>query len=183
MAIINQENSCHVLANKNYPVLFAYRCNGEMVVSTEKPEERNFFQLPNLTAENFGDAEFKKTYGLKYALYGGAMANGIASSDMVIALGKAGCMGSYGSGGMRLEIVEKEIDKMKTALGEKPFLVNMKPQPISFHLTLWSISASRASMNKTERSSFRIRSLPRSPVRRFWKSLFLLHQWKPFPPC
>ena len=125
MAIINQENSCHVLANKNYPVLFAYRCNGEMVVSTEKPEERNFFQLPNLTAENFGDAEFKKTYGLKYALYGGAMANGIASSDMVIALGKAGCMGSYGSGGMRLEIVEKEIDKMKTALGEKPFLVNM----------------------------------------------------------
>lgn len=125
MPIINQENSCQVLANKNHPVLFAYGCKGEMVVSTEKPEEGNFFQLPNLTAEDFGDAEFKRTYGLKYALYGGAMANGIASSDMVIALGKAGCMGSYGSGGMRLEIVEKEIDKMKAALGDKPFLVNM----------------------------------------------------------
>ena len=125
MPIINQENSCQILANKNHPVLFAYRCNGEMVVSTGKPEEGNFFQLPNLTAEDFGDAEFKKTYGLKYALYGGAMANGIASSDMVIALGQAGCMGSYGSGGMRLEIVEKEIDKMKAALGKKPFLVNM----------------------------------------------------------
>ena len=125
MPIINQGNSCQVLANKNHPVLFAYGCKGEMVVSTEKPEEGNFFQLPNLTAEDFGDAEFKRTYGLKYALYGGAMANGIASSDMVIALGKAGCMGSYGSGGMRLEIVEKEIDKMKAALGDKPFLVNM----------------------------------------------------------
>ncbi len=125
MAVMNQENSCRILANEQYPVLFAYRCNGEMVVSTEKPEEAQFFQLPNLTAENFGDAEFKKTYGLRYALYGGAMANGIASSDMVIALGQAGCMGSYGSGGMRLEIVEKEIDKIKAALGNKPFLVNM----------------------------------------------------------
>ena len=125
MPIINQENSCQVLANKNHPVLFAYRCSGEMVVSTEKPEEGNFFQLPNLTAEDFGDAEFKKTYGLKYALYGGAMANGIASSDMVIALGKAGCMGSYGSGGMRLEIVEHEIDKIKAALGDKPYMINM----------------------------------------------------------
>jgi len=121
MPIINQENSCAYLAKETYPVLFAYRSNGEMVVSTEKPEEGAFFQLPNLTAEDFGDAQFKKTYGLKYALYGGAMANGIASSDMVIALGQAGCMGSYGSGGMRLEIVEQEIDKIKAALGDKPY--------------------------------------------------------------
>ena len=109
MAIINQANSCQFLANEAYPVLFAYRRNGEMVVSTEKPEEAQFFQLPNLTAADFGDAEFKKTYGLKYALYGGAMANGIASSDMVIALGKAGCMGSYGSGGMRLDAEMRNV--------------------------------------------------------------------------
>ena len=125
MAIINHANSCQLLANKTHPVLFAYRRNGELVVSTEKPEEAQFFQLPNLTATDVGDAQFKKDYGLKYALYGGAMANGIASSDMAIALGKAGCMGSYGSGGQRLEVVAQEIDKMKAALGDKPFLVNM----------------------------------------------------------
>ena len=125
MPIINQENSCKILANASYPALYAFGQKGNLTVSTEKPEEGTFFQLPNLTAEDFGDAAFKKTYGLKYALYGGAMANGIASSDMAIALGKAGSMGSYGSGGMRLEIVAQEIDKMKAALGEKPFLVNM----------------------------------------------------------
>ncbi len=125
MSMINRENSCKILANEEYPILYAYGQKESLTVSTEKPEEGNFFQLPNLTAEDFGDTEFKKTYGLKYALYGGAMANGIASSDMAIALGKAGCMGSYGSGGMRLEIVEKEIDKMKAALQGKPFLVNM----------------------------------------------------------
>ena len=125
MPIVNQQNSCEILSNGQYPVLFAYRQGGAMVVATEEPAEGTAFRLPNLTAEDFGDPEFKKTYGLKYALYGGAMANGIASSDMVIALGKAGCMGSYGSGGMRLETVEQEIDKMKAALGDKPFLVNM----------------------------------------------------------
>lgn len=125
MPMINQDNSCKILANAQYPILYAFGPKGNLTVTTEKPEEGSFFQLPNLTAEDFGDTEFKKTYGLKYALYGGAMANGIASSDMAIALGKAGCMGSYGSGGQRLEVVAQEIDKMKAALGEKPFLVNM----------------------------------------------------------
>ena len=125
MPMINRENSCFYLTNAEYPILYAYGPKRDLMVSTEKPEEGTFFQLPNLTAEDFGDTEFKKTYGLKYALYGGAMANGIASSDMAIALGKAGCMGSYGSGGQRLEVVAREIDKMKAALGEKPFLVNM----------------------------------------------------------
>lgn len=125
MPIINQENSCQILGSELYPVLYVCRQNGELVVSTEKSEESPLFQLPNLTAQDFGDAQFKKDYGLKYALYGGAMANGIASSDMVIALGKAGCMGSYGSGGVRLEIVEQEIDKIKAALGDKPYMINM----------------------------------------------------------
>lgn len=125
MLMINQENSCQILASEKYPVLYAFKQNGMLSVCVEKPEEDSFFQLPNLTAKDFGDAEFKKTYGLKYALYGGSMANGIASSDMAIALGKAGCMGSYGSGGMRLDIVEKEIDKMKEALQGKTYMVNM----------------------------------------------------------
>lgn len=126
MPIINQENSCRILANEQYPRLFVYEKNRQMIISTEKPETENcVFQIPNFTAQDFGDPEFKKEYGLKYALYGGAMANGIASADMVIALGKAGCMGSYGSGGMRLEVVAQEIDKIKAALGSKPYMVNM----------------------------------------------------------
>ena len=126
MPIVNQNNSCSILASEQYPALFIWRQMDQTVISTEKPEkETSFFRLTNLTAQDFGDAEFKKTYGLKYALYGGAMANGIASADMVIALGKAGCMGSYGSGGMRLEVVEQEIDKIKAALDGKPYMVNM----------------------------------------------------------
>ncbi len=125
MPIVNQKNSCGILANEQFPVLYVSGQKGQSVISDEKPEEEDFFRLPNLTAQDFGDAEFKKTYGLKYAIYGGAMANGIASADLVIALGKAGCMGSYGSGGMRPDIVEKDIDKIKAALDGKPYMVNM----------------------------------------------------------
>jgi PfaD family protein len=126
MPFVNHENSCDILGNEKYPVLFVYRQKNGPVLSTEKLEEETLlFQIPNMTAQDFGDASFKKDYGLKYALYGGAMANGIASSDMVIALGNAGCMGSYGSGGMTLEIVAQEIDKIKAALGDKPYMVNM----------------------------------------------------------
>ena len=125
MPIVNKENSTGIVANVLHPVLYVQGARGEMTVSTEQPEKHLYFKLLNLTAEDFGDPEFKRTYGLRYALYGGAMANGIASADMAIALGKAGCMGSYGSGGQRLEVVAREIDKMKPALGDKPFLVNM----------------------------------------------------------
>ncbi|MBQ3490452.1 MAG: PfaD family polyunsaturated fatty acid/polyketide biosynthesis protein [Clostridia bacterium] len=126
MSFVNRENSIDILTNEKYPILYVYRSGGEVTVSTEKPEnETVLFQLPNLTAEDFGDPNFKKDYGLKYALYGGAMANGIASGDMVIALGKAGCMGSYGSGGMRLDAVEQEIDRIKNALNGKPYMINM----------------------------------------------------------
>ncbi len=125
MSIIHYENSSRILASEQVPFLYVSSTGGKTVISTEKPEGEDFFRLPNLTAQDFGNAEFKKTYGLKYALYGGAMANGIASADMVIALGKAGCMGSYGSGGMRPDIVEKDIDKIKAALDGKPYMVNM----------------------------------------------------------
>ena len=78
MPIVNNENSRRILASKEYPLLYVCGQKGDTAVSTEKPDEALCFQIPNLTAEDFGDPDFKKDYGLKYALYGGAMANGIA---------------------------------------------------------------------------------------------------------
>ena len=42
-----------------------------------------------LTASELGDQSFKKDYNLKYAYKTGAMANGIASEELVISIGKA----------------------------------------------------------------------------------------------
>lgn len=120
MPIVNKENSTGIVANVLHPVLYVQGARGEMTVSTEQPEKHLFFKLLNLTAEDFGDPEFKRTYGLYYALYSST------STDQAIALGKTGFMGSVCPGGQSLEDVAWEIDKMKAALGEKTFLVNMR---------------------------------------------------------
>lgn len=121
MPIVNKENSTGIVANVLHPVLYVQGAKGEMTVSTDQPEKHLYFKLLNLTAEDFGDPEFKRTYGLRYALYGGSWTD----SHIAIALGKAGCMGAYDSDGVQPDVVAREIDNMKSALGELPFLIKM----------------------------------------------------------
>jgi len=86
------------------------------------------FSFPSVP-EDLGDPDFKKQYGLKYALYAGAMANGIASEDLVIALGRAGFMGSFGAGGLLPARVEQAILKIQSELKDKPYLFNLINSP------------------------------------------------------
>jgi len=85
--------------------------------------------VPPMTAEMFGDPTFMKTYGTRYAYYGGAMANAIASVEMVIALGKAGYLGSYGSAGMPPARIEAAIQAIQHALPNGPYAVNLIHSP------------------------------------------------------
>ena len=80
-------------------------------------------------ASEFGDSSFKETYGTKYALYAGAMAGGIASEDLVIALGKNGLLGSFGAGGCSNLRIEKAIDKIQAWLPNGNYLFNLINSP------------------------------------------------------
>ncbi|MEM5774148.1 MAG: 2-nitropropane dioxygenase, partial [Anaerolineaceae bacterium] len=84
---------------------------------------------PSTLPEHLGDPAFRQTYGTRYALYGGSMANGISSEEMVIALGKAGLMGSFGAGGCLPARVEKAIHAIREALGDLPFCFNLINSP------------------------------------------------------
>lgn len=121
MPIVNKENSTEIVARVLHPVLYIKGAKGQMTVSTEMPEKGLFFKLLNLTAEDFGDREFKETYGVSYAIYGGDT----ASSDAVISFGKAGCVAAYDPEDRSAQALSQEIDNMKAALGEKPFLVKV----------------------------------------------------------
>jgi trans-AT polyketide synthase/acyltransferase/oxidoreductase domain-containing protein len=72
--------------------------------------------LPRITAATLGSAQFKSAYGIKYAYLAGAMYKGIASKEMVIAMGKAGLMGYLGTGGMRLDRIESDIRYIQSQL-------------------------------------------------------------------
>ena len=76
--------------------------------------------------ESLGSASFKQDYGLRYACIAGAMYKGIASKELVVAMGKAGLMGFLGSGGMRMEEVEESIRYIQAELsGGQAYGINL----------------------------------------------------------
>ncbi len=82
-----------------------------------------------LLPESLGDAGFLATHGVRYAYAAGAMANGIASTRMVIALGQAGFLGSYGAAGMIVERLEEAITEIQSALPNGPYAFNLINSP------------------------------------------------------
>jgi len=79
--------------------------------------------------ENLGDVDFKKQHGVKYAYHGGAMANGIASVELVIALGRAGMLCSFGAAGLVPDVIEDAIKRIQVALPNGPYAVNLIHSP------------------------------------------------------
>jgi trans-AT polyketide synthase, acyltransferase and oxidoreductase domains len=72
--------------------------------------------MTSITAESLGSAEFKKDYGLRYAYLAGAMYKGIASKELVVAMGKAGMMAYLGTGGMDFAEIDAAICFIKSEL-------------------------------------------------------------------
>ncbi|MDG2065374.1 MAG: PfaD family polyunsaturated fatty acid/polyketide biosynthesis protein [SAR324 cluster bacterium] len=77
----------------------------------------------------FGDPEFMRSYGLNMAYMTGAMANGIASEELVIAAGNAGLLGSFGAAGLVPSRIEEAINKIQQGLPNGPYAFNLIHSP------------------------------------------------------
>ncbi len=85
--------------------------------------------LPALPMEQLGDPSFNTCYGTRYAYYAGAMASAIASAQMVIALGKAGFLGSFGAAGLPPARLEAAIQQIQAELPNGPYAFNLIHSP------------------------------------------------------
>ena len=69
--------------------------------------ERGNYQLggilPSLGLHQLGDRSFLDTHHLRYPYMAGPMAHGIANTTLVVAMARAGMLGSYGSAGQSHE--------------------------------------------------------------------------------
>jgi len=73
-----------------------------------------------------GSFKFQETYGIQYPYLVGSMYKGISSASMVIQAGKSGILGFFGSGGLSVEEVEKNIIEIQESLNQKEaFGVNL----------------------------------------------------------
>jgi trans-AT polyketide synthase/acyltransferase/oxidoreductase domain-containing protein len=73
--------------------------------------------LPPLYPEWLGDRSFLDVHRVRFPYVTGSMANGIATSDLVVAVAKAGMLGFFGAAGLPKHRVEQAIDRIEAALG------------------------------------------------------------------
>ena len=92
-------------------------------------DESLLYSAPALLPEQLGDAAFRAAHGVRYAYMAGAMANGISSVEMVIALGRAGLLASFGAAGLVPERIEAAIAQIQTALPQGPYAFNLIHSP------------------------------------------------------
>ncbi|HIK04312.1 MAG TPA: PfaD family polyunsaturated fatty acid/polyketide biosynthesis protein [Trichormus sp. M33_DOE_039] len=85
--------------------------------------------IPPIKIQQLGDPSFLSFYGVKYAYMTGAMASGIASEEMVIALGREHILSSFGAGGLPPERIEAAIHKIQQALPHQPYAFNLIHSP------------------------------------------------------
>ena len=74
-------------------------------------------RLPPLFPEWLGDRGFCETHRLRFPYVAGEMANGIATTKLVIAMARAGMLGFFGAGGLSVQRVAQAVDEIQAALG------------------------------------------------------------------
>ena len=73
--------------------------------------------LPALYPEWLGDRSFQETHRVRFPYVTGAMANGIATTRLVIAMAKAQMLGFFGAAGLGYERVAASVDELLRELG------------------------------------------------------------------
>ncbi len=69
--------------------------------------------VPPLGPQDLGSSRFREQFGLRWAYVAGAMAGGIASADLVVAMSNAGLLGFFGAGGLPLDAVDRALEVLQ----------------------------------------------------------------------
>lgn len=86
-------------------------------------------QVPALTPDRLGDPTFQDAYGVRVNYVAGAMANGIGSEEIVIAMARAGMLGFFGAAGLSTERIARAIDRIQGEVGDLPWGSNLIHSP------------------------------------------------------
>jgi PfaD family protein len=85
--------------------------------------------IPPLAVHQLGNPDFLEFHNVKYAYATGAMAQGIASEELVISLGKERILSSFGAGGLTPSRIETAINRIQQALPHGPYVFNLLHSP------------------------------------------------------
>lgn len=95
--------------------------------------------VPPLHPGRMGSPDFMRAHGLSYPYVIGAMANGITSTKMVEAAGRAGMLGFYGAAGLTIPHIETAIQDLQSKMDGLPFGCNLIHSPGDPNLELETV--------------------------------------------
>ncbi len=124
----NLDKPCYIIKYKGQ-IGVANEGNWNHIHHGETPEIEMLIAVPPLPIKQLGDPNFLHAHGVKYAYSTGAMAHGIASEEMVIALGKEKILSSFGAGGLSPSRIETAIQRIQQALKHEPYAFNLLHSP------------------------------------------------------
>ncbi|ONH61878.1 2-nitropropane dioxygenase [Frankia sp. CcI49] len=82
-----------------------------------------------LPPRRLGSPAFRRDHGVDQAYMAGSMANGIASTDLVVNLAQAGYLASFGAAGVVAARVEEALADISRRVGGRPFACNLIHSP------------------------------------------------------
>ncbi len=94
------------------PLIIEEEILPEAIVGQEKREVC-------ITKESLGNQQFKEEFGLVYAYAAGSMYKGISGKKLVAAMAKAGMLAFFGTGGLSISDIERNILDLRSELGHK----------------------------------------------------------------
>ncbi|MCB9683912.1 MAG: PfaD family polyunsaturated fatty acid/polyketide biosynthesis protein [Alphaproteobacteria bacterium] len=116
------------------PFLVVREGVGVRVVDGEVAPGREILaRVPALPPERLGDRSFREDHGLVLAYCAGAMANGIASVEVVTELARVGGLGFFGAAGLDTPRIRAAVQRLRSELGELPWGVNLIHSPAEPH--------------------------------------------------
>ena len=84
---------------------------------------------PALLPHQLGSADFSRAHQARHPYLAGAMAGGIASADLVIALARQGLLASFGAAGLPRAAVDRALARFATEIPGRSYVVNLIHSP------------------------------------------------------
>jgi trans-AT polyketide synthase/acyltransferase/oxidoreductase domain-containing protein len=126
-----------VLAALDRPC-YIVRADGRIGACGEPPRPGSGATLLTATGPmpiaRLGSSGFLRHHGVQYPYMTGAMARGIASEELVIAVARAGCLASFGAAGLSPDRIERALLRLTRDIPGLPFAANLIHSPHAPHL-------------------------------------------------
>ncbi len=117
------------LLDTTRPVWIVRDGNGVGVTSDEGVAARSQVLTAVGPLAPLGDSSFRAFHGVRANYAAGAMANGIASPALVIAMARAGYLAAYGAAGVVPARVDAALAQLSGTLGDLPYACNLIHSP------------------------------------------------------